>query len=78
MAERAGMGPNASVSLSACRARLNMSNGIAGIERADRDGRRSHRGGDGCRAPNKPKAASNRPQSSPKTDKNRRETSNPG
>jgi hypothetical protein len=35
MTEQAGMGPSASASLSACRVRLNMSNGIAGIERAD-------------------------------------------
>jgi len=35
MAVQAGMGPNAFASLSACRARLNMSNGIAGIERGD-------------------------------------------
>ncbi|MGF7135751.1 hypothetical protein P3T40_007260 [Paraburkholderia sp. EB58] len=41
MAEQAGRGPNASASLSACRVRLNMSNRIAGIERAEPAGPRA-------------------------------------
>jgi len=75
MAAQAGMGPSAFASLSACRVRLNMSNGIAGIERADP-----------VRRPELPaqrhlQAAPATPkqrQSGPKTDKNGRETSNPG
>ena len=57
MAEQAGMGPNASASLSACRVRLNMSNGIAGIERADA----AH-----SRASNAATAASRLSQNNPK------------
>jgi hypothetical protein len=57
MAEQAGMGPNASASLSACRVRLNMSNGIAGIERADPAIACQTAAKTACGCPNTPKAA---------------------